>query len=245
MGGRVEDLHLGELATALFYLAVGLRLGRLAARSGGVPERLLGGLFLVTGSSYVLYWIPEPAPQTALAFAGRLLYLPAPVLLAVFTRRVFRPDDAWAGWLVHVTMALLVGGVTGSALAGDLEGFTLGNPWFWLEWLGYTLPFAWAGAEALRYHGRALRQQRLGLCEPLVCNRFLLWSLFGALQVTASLALLGQYASWEREGAFSAGWDWAMGAIEGGSLVPIWLAFFPPARYRRWIGRTRLAPAPG
>ena len=239
----MEALHPFELATALFYLVAGVRLARLARRSGELPERLLGGLFLVNGVSYLVYWIPIDAWLTPLAFAGRLIYLPVPVILAVFTRRTFRPQAPWARPLVHLTALLLAAGVTGSTLSGDPEGFSTGNPWFWLEWAGYTLPFAWAGAEALRRHARARRQLRLGLCEPEVCNRFLLWGLFGALQVTASLALLGQYASYESQGAFTTAWDLVMGAIEGGSLVPIWLAFFPPDFYRRWLAGPRLARA--
>lgn len=243
----MESLHPFELATALFYLGAGLRLTRLAHRSGERPERLLGGLFLVSGVSYLVYWIPIDAWLTPLSFAGRLLYLPAPVILAVFTHRTFRPQAPWAAPLVLLTALLLAVGVTGSAFSGDLEGFAIGNPWFWPEWVGYTLPFAWAGAEALLRHARARRQLRLGLCEPEVCNRFLLWGLFGALQVTASLALLGQYASYESEGAFTTAWDVVMAAIEGGSLLPIWLAFFPPAFYRRWLAGARLtrAAAPG
>ncbi len=239
----MEELHPIELATALFYAAVGLRLTRLASRSREAPEGLLGALFLVTGTSYLAYWIPSSALEGTLALLGRVLYVPAPVLIAVFTRRVFRPDAPWAAWVAPVTATLLVVGVTGSVLSGDPMGFATGNPWFWPEWLGYTLPFAWAAGEAFDQHARARRRRRLGLCEPLVCNRFLLWGLFGALQVVASLALLGQYAAYAREGVFPASWDLLMGAIEVGSLAPIWLAFFPPAFYRRWIGGEALAEA--
>jgi hypothetical protein len=212
-----------------------VRLARLAGRSGETPERLLGALFLVTGVSYFVYWIPLEAWLEPLAFAGRILYLPAPVILAVFTRRVFRPEAAFAARLVQATALLLIVGVTGSTLSGDPEGFSLTNPWFWPEWVGYTLPFGWAGGEALQRYGRARRQLRLGLCEPDVCNRFLLWGLFGALQVIASLALIGEYTSYASQGEFTWTWDLTLGAIEVGSLVPMGLAFFPPEAYRRWI----------
>jgi hypothetical protein len=239
-----EPLYLGELATSLFYLAVGARLIRLASRTGETPERLLGLLFLVTGTSYFVYWIPIPSLWTPLAFSGRVLYLPAPVILALFTRRVFRPDEAWAAWIVGGTAVLLVTGVAGSASSGDFEGYSISNPWFWPEWLGYTLPFAWAGLETLLQHSRAGRRLKLGLCDPLVCNRFLLWGLFAVLQVGASIAVLGQYATYEQEGAFTAAWDVLMGAIEIGSLAPIWLVFFPPPLYRRWVAGSQIPAAP-
>ena len=87
-----DSLYLGELVAALFYLFAGARLMRLAAQTGEQPERLLGLLFLITGASYFVWWIPVAAAEaweTPLVFAGRVLYLPAPVILAVFTRRVF------------------------------------------------------------------------------------------------------------------------------------------------------------
>jgi hypothetical protein len=76
---------------------------------------------------------------------------------------------------------------------------------------------------------------RLGLCDPLVCNRYLLWALFGTLQVCLSLILLPQYAEYETTNQFAATWDTLYGTIEIVSLVMIWLVFFPPAFYQRWI----------
>jgi hypothetical protein len=63
----------------------------------------------------------------------------------------------------------------------------------------------------------------------------LLWALFGTLQVCLSLVLLPQYAEYETTNQFTAMWDALYGTIEIASLVMIWLVFFPPAFYRRWI----------
>jgi hypothetical protein len=231
--------YLGELAAAIFYLVVGARLLHLASRTGELPERLLGALFLITGASYVAYElavvIGRESLWTPLNFAGRVIYLPAPVILAVFTRRVFRAESAWAAWLVRGCAALLVAGVTGSVLRGDWEGFSISSPWFWLEWTGYTIPYAWAGAESLIHYGQARRRMRLGLCAPLVCNRFLLWGLFGTASVIVSLMNLFQYAAYERESVFNATWDSLTGAGEILSIALIWLVFFPPASYRQWV----------
>jgi len=231
--------YLGELAAAIFYLVLGARLLRLASRTGELPERLLGALFLVTGTSYIAYELAvicnSESLWTPLNFAGRVLYLPAPIILAVFTRRVFRAESAWAVWLVRGCAALLVAGVTGSALRGDWEGFTISSPWFWLEWVGYTTPYFWAGAESLIQHRQARRRMGLGLCDPLVCNRFLLWGLFGTAAVIVSLMNVLQYAAYERESVFNATWDTLTGAGEILSIALIWLVFFPPVPYRQWI----------
>jgi hypothetical protein len=95
-----EQAYVGELISALVYLYAGMRLLRLSSRTGEVPERFLGAMFLVTGTSLLLYNLPiildSESLWTPLNFAGRVAYLPAPVLLAVFTRRVFRPEGVWA-----------------------------------------------------------------------------------------------------------------------------------------------------
>ena len=108
------------------------------------------------------------------------------------------------------------------------------NP-FWPEWVGYTLPFGWAGSEAFAQYRQARRRVRLGLCDPLVCNRFLLWALFGAMQVSLSLVLLPQYVNYETTNQFTAMWDALYGAIEIASIAVIWVVFFAPVFYQRWI----------
>ncbi len=234
-----EQAYIGELIAAIVYLYVGARMLRLASRTGEGPERLLAAMFLFTGTSFLLYDLPiilnSESLWTPLNFAGRVVYLPAPVLLAVFTSRVFRPESAWAGWMAYGCAALLVVGVGGSVWNGDWEGFSTGSPWFWAEWTGYTLPSAWAGAEAFAHHRGARRRFRLGLCEPLVCNRFMLWGFFGAMQLLVGVMIFPSYAEYENDGAFSATWDTLISTGEILSLALILLIFFPPALYQRWI----------
>jgi len=86
-----EQAYIGELIAALVYLYVGTRLLRLSSRTGEVPERLLGVMFLVTGASFLLYDLPiifnSESLWTPLNFAGRVAFLPAPMLLAVGSGR--------------------------------------------------------------------------------------------------------------------------------------------------------------
>jgi hypothetical protein len=101
--------------------------------------------------------------------------------------------------------------------------------------VGYTIPFGWAGSEAFVQYRRARRRVRLGFCDPLVCNRYLLWALFGSVQICAGLVILPQYSEYETTSQFTATWDTLMGGLEVVSVTLISLAFFPPAFYRRWI----------
>jgi len=132
---------------------------------------------------------------------------------------------------------MIVTGVMLSALQGHWDGFSIADPGFWLEWVGYTLPLAWAGLEAFAEYRKARLRLPLGLCEPIVCHRLLLWSLFGALQLGTSLVVLPQYAEFDRNGVFAATWDFLGGAMELLSAAAVCLIVFDPAVYRRWVNR--------
>jgi hypothetical protein len=236
-----NNAYIGELIGGVVYLIVGVRLLWLGQRSGETPERLLAASVLSMAVAACFYVLPSfPAFEAhwdALSFAGRVAIIGNSVFFALFTRRVFRPDARWGAWLVWVIAISLVTGVGGSAMVGDWEGYSIHSGWFQIEWVGYTLPYAWAGAEAFAQFLQARRRVRLGLCDRLVCNRYLLWSLFALFQVGLCLVVLPQYAEYQATNQFTATWDAIYGAIEVASLVMIWLVFFPPAFYRRWINR--------
>ena len=236
------NAYLSELVAGIIYLLAGARLVSLGIRTGQTPERFLGAAFMMYGVSGVVYAIAAFESLTAfwtpLNFAARVAYLPCPLLVAIFTARVFRPDDRWARWIVQGVAILFLAGVGGAALNGDWEGFSLGNPFFWLEWVGYTLPFGWAAAEAFHQYLQARRRVSIGLCEPSVCNRLLLWSLFGLIQVLGSFVVIGQYAAYERENIFSSSWDYLYGGTIIAALLVMWFAFFPPASFVRWVNRS-------
>jgi len=233
------DSYLGEMAAGIIYMLAGIRLGLLGRRTREIPERLLGASFLFIGFSGFVYSLSSVEVfrsfWTPINFTARIAYLPGTMLVAVFTARVFRPKDAWARWLIWGLAALIVAGVGGSVLRGDWEGFSLSNAGFWLEWVGYTVPFGWASGEAFRQYRQARRRVSVGLCEPSVCNRMFLWSLFGAVQFASCVVVIGQYAAYERENVFSSTWDWLYSGASLAALVVMWIAFFPPKVYLRWI----------
>jgi hypothetical protein len=109
---------------------------------------------------------------------------------------------------------------------------SIGSPWFWFEWVGMLAPFVWAGVEGFAQYVQARRRVRLGLCDPIVCNRFLLWGLFGTLQMCTYVTLIPMYTEFEADGQFSVLMDSILGAFEMLSVGAIWLVFFAPASYR-------------
>jgi hypothetical protein len=91
------------------------------------------------------------------------------------------------------------------------------------------------GAEGLLHYANARKRLKVGLCAPLTCHHFLLWGLAGTLWAGLEIVVSIQDFIY-----LSAGdWSGALGIVNGlCEIVPIgmmWLVFFPPAGYRRWI----------
>ncbi len=111
------------------------------------------------------------------------------------------------------------------------------NPWFLIEWAGYTTPCVWMCWEALLSRHGAQKRARIGLCPPSVANRYLLLALFGGFQVLACLADLSYAADISKGEAASLFSDVLLGGTEIASVAVLWLAFFPPRFYANWITR--------
>jgi len=47
--------------------------------------------------------------------------------------------------------------------------------------------------------------------------------------------IIGQCAAYERENVISSTWDFLHSGATLASLIAMWLAFFPPKLYLRWI----------
>jgi len=243
-----DSAYLAQLLTGVFYTAAALPLLRLAARTGQHPERLLGWVFLLLGLSYLFYQTPflpgMASLMTPLSFLGRVATGAAMAALAFFTRLVFRSQTRWGRTLAYGSAALIVLGICASVARGDWEGLTpLANPFFWLEWAGEIAPALWVSVEGFRQHRSATKRARFGLADPIVANRFFIWGVFGIAQAGTMLVLIPMNIEYELHGTFSTWADSAMSACETLSIAMVWLAFFPPAMYRRWVEQSvRAAP---
>jgi hypothetical protein len=132
---------------------------------------------------------------------------------------------------------LLFSGVSASSLEGDFEGVSIASPWFWCDWLGYTLPYVWICAEALIAYGAARKRRRVGLCEPAVANRFLLWALFGFFAALGGISLIPLYVEYAATQSWPEWGDYVSGGCEAAATAVLWFVFFPPGFYRRWVDR--------
>ena len=227
-----------QLLAAAFFLIVGTRLLLLSRRTGEAPEKLLGCYFVATGPAYVGWVMPMIYPLDALTdpvdLASWALYDIGVIPLVLFARVVFRPNAAWANWLAGSCTLLLFAAMTVWIIQAH-GYYTIESPWFWCQWLGYTIPCLWVSIEAFLCYVRANRRLRIGLCDSVVANRYLLFGLFGAFQTFACITdvvLVVDYALIETlSGEIAA----LLGVLEMAGILTLFLVFSPPAMYRRWI----------
>jgi hypothetical protein len=156
----------------------------------------------------------------------------------LFTRNVFRRYSRWATAFVWLDTLMLFSGVGLSMLAGDIEGVVVTSVWFWLDWIGYTAPYVWIAVEASLAYSAAKKRARIGMCTPEIVNCFLLWGCFGAFSMLSDFVLIAVFMEVDRTQLWPRWGDFASGGFEAASTLALWLAFFSPAFYRRWIQRS-------
>ena len=138
--------------------------------------------------------------------------------------------------LVAAIVVSIVAGVAGSAWVGDWEGVNpLANPWYWLECFGGFAPAVWMSAEGFALYFKMRRRLKLGLCEPMACNRFLLWGIAGVLWMILEGVVTANDFVHAVTGDWSPLLDFGVALFEVVPVAVIWLVFFPPAFYCRWV----------
>jgi hypothetical protein len=238
-----DNAYIGGVIVGLGYLIAGARLFRLSLRTREAPDRLLAVSLLLWGLAYVCWQLPlaighEPLFQP-LYIIGRILTDAGTITSLFFMRLVFRPNSGFANALVACITAGLVLGFAGSGWVGDWEAiYPLRNPWWWVEWVAVTVSVAWIGVEGFHQYGMAKLRRQFGLCDAMTCNRFLLWGLTGAFWMAYELAYPIQQIEFDATGSYSSSLDVITSTLEVIPIACIWLIFFPPSIYQRWIERS-------
>jgi len=99
----------------------------------------------------------------------------------------------------------------------------------------------WVAAEGFHHHRSARRRQRLGLCDALTSNQFLLWGVAGAIWLLLQFVVIFQYIEYEATQQWGVTVSNFVGFLEVVPVAAAWFVFFPPAFYRDWISRTEAA----
>jgi hypothetical protein len=243
-----ENAFIMEIIAGAIFFCVGIRLYRLSRRTRQAPEYLVALTFLAWACSFAIYDIPylfTPEGESvhpAAAYGSLLAVNVGNIALALFTREVFRKRERWATWLVVAIALLMVCGSAGTAWVGDWEQINpVANPGYWLQTVGGLAPSVWMCIEGFSQYRSARLRRKLGLCEPLTCQNFLLWGVAGALWMGLEFVLVAQDHFYLSAGELSGALGIANGLLEIVPIALMWLVFFPPAAYRRWIERE--APA--
>lgn len=238
-------LGIGAVLMVVADTVVGLRLLAIARRTRRLPEAALGAAFVLLGAiGYPLATaarrgvLPSDEANAGLLAAGFLAQNLGCLAMYVHVARTFRGDAPWASRLAWAAGAAFAISWVGQGLENGFRPGA-GGAAYALGLAVRTGAFAWASWEALRCHAAARRRLRLGLADPVVTNRFLLFGL-------SSLAVLGAFV------AFTIGRiatpdvaesGWVLAATGASGLVAAattWLAFLPPEAWRRRL-RARAA----
>lgn len=220
---------------------VGVRMLLLARRTHGSPELLMGAGMVLVGA------VGFPGGLLSGFGRGSVESLSLPIwvgatlvtqigilLIYAFTQQVFRPGVAWARAVVAAGAAfMLAGGIgAGAALAAAEPGASsqeVARDWLFVSIVGYASCFLWSAVEGLAHFRMARRRMALGLADPVVANRFLLWGIFGlfASAVNVSSAIGNGLGFAPDAPAVLV----PMGVFGFGASAAMYLAFVPPGWY--------------
>ncbi len=230
-----------ETLTQIVAIAVSFAVGLpILVKSGARRDRAgcLLALSVVLDGVEWAFWalsIHTPANGTplgdAFAVACRVGLSASAFCLLLFTRVAFRPEERWAAALVAGLGLAMLAGFVGSGALGDWGGFRNDNPWIWLENAAQLGAYLWGCAEPASYYAKLRRRRRLGLADPVVVNRILLWAIYGGAFAVCQVVWMAVIAVSDSLTAL----DPVLVALSVGGQAALWLAFLPPLPYRRWL----------
>ena len=226
----------GYLVVSLLVV-LGVQLLALAVRTRRLPELWIGLFFLCTapGAGLMLAVLEQWKRGVAVEWMVQLglpLISLGTICCYLFTCSTFRSGQRWAQGLAAAGSALCLWGCFTQlgGLSGQLDS---GRPHLSFV-LARVLCFGWATYEALRLYRMMRRRRALGLGDPVVANRFLLFAVWsgsmGVLPMVHGLdRLLGGPVGYQRLLAI---FPKSIGTVMLASIV---LTFFPPRAYLRWL----------
>lgn len=227
-------------------LVTGVRLLLLWQRTRELPELLIGiGVLGIGPLGFGFAVLAQQTLASAAAVSGGLYAVAILAMNAggtakfVFNWRVYHPEQgwargvAWAAGVLFLLASLWEFALTGLAMPTQPTPAANLGTWLRIACLG------WGSVEAFRWFALMRRRGRIGLADPVVTNRFLLWGI--AAGAAALGSLVGTLAPMitgtpQRE----IGWLTMSSSLHGlVAAVAMWLAFVPPRAYLRWIGARR------
>lgn len=217
----------------VLIVALGLRLVWQGAAQRS-SETVLGLAIILWGAGAATIRRAMEPRDIPLATVALALITLGTVFMAWFTQLVFHPGSARARGVVVACVVML-----GAGLWHQLEGSGLGTGQLQLSLVmsgSRAVVMGWAALEALRFRRQYMRRAVLGVVDPVVANRFALFSVWTLL--LAVLPILTQVMA--RVAAAEGNAELTqilvparvLGAV---CLVSIFLTFLPPPAYLRYV----------
>lgn len=234
---------IGLLAYLASSLVLGARLLLASRKTRELADWAMGlAYFFGGGLGWAAYLVSQTPSLKATAFGAMLersslffLVLGVSAMtLAIW--RLFRPDQRWAALLVGLlTISMGVEVIHNCILTAT--AFPKANDvWYWPGAMARNVAFIWLPYEAFRYHGMLRRRLPLGLTTPRVVNQMFLWGFAGATTlVVQAVAVTASVLGVEHRYGVALALVFAVSGMLGGGAI--WLAFFPPAFYVRFVER--------
>jgi hypothetical protein len=231
----------GSIAFSIACAVVGVRLLWLARRTRHAPELAMGVAFASSGAVGFTITVAadlirrsggDPALVGRLSQAAMIFFFLGYLGLSVGSWRIFRPRESWPRNLVIAIGAVLACAALVMISGSDLSPGSRSEVASWIGIGTGSCVFAWAGTESFLLFAQMRKRLRLGLVEFAVVDRVRLWGvgMFGAWAMTAHALVYrvttGTSLMPDGQRLMSSGF----GLV---AAIAIWLAFFPPAFYRR------------
>jgi len=214
------------------------------------PELLLALALLCSASiGYPLIVLAAGAPELGpwVNQLGLAAFQVGVSLYAHFNARVFRPGVAWASAFAslctHVFAVVLAVVVYVPFVVDSPEAVEQHvRPLAVLNQCTLVAISLWVALEGGLYHSRLRKRSALGLAEPLIVNRFLLWTIQGVLSLANMLVALCIMLTGQNVVASTLSIALtSLGGLAGAVLTV--LIFMPPAWYLRRFAPAGPAPA--
>jgi hypothetical protein len=235
-------IWVGFLTFFAVALIVGLRLLLLWWHTREIPELLIGigvlgigpvGFGMAVAARAVAG--SRPGLGAALVGIGALAVAIGASAKFTFNWRVYHPGSRAVGVIPVVAGLLLLAAWITEWATGRFVDVNPATPATLIRTSLQISCLLWGSAEALRYWVMMRRRLRIGLGDPVVANRFLMWGIgAGAAGLGSFIGVAAQIAT----GTAGAQVSWAMVSSSLHGLIAaiaLWLAFVPPTFYRRFI----------
>ena len=240
----------GFLAFFFVALWVGVRLLAQWGRTRQLPELLLGlgvlgigpvgfGLLMIAAAAGAA----EPQAPSFIAGLSSLAVGGGASSKAIFNWKIYHPHSRAVGGLSFAAITLLAVAIMGDAMTTGFAPAAWMQPgWMLVRQVVQVSVLLWGAGEALLWWMRMRRRVHVGLGDPMVASRFLLWAIGAGMAGTGSL--VGMIVGLATGQAMNELPELTllMSLFGMVSAVALWLAFATPEWFKARMRAS--APAP-